>query len=387
MRGFNRDTTIRGDVMLTIGCRRFSVVAICLITWFSTPAAFAQTLYDFNLPPQALADSLRAIGHRTSVNILFDPRSVEKLTAPAVHGQFSASQAVNRVLAGTNLAAEQTEANTLLVEPKNKLGKAQTGPAINDPPNSRVALAQAQTPSTQTQNIENTSVPDSKSKETERSGLSEIVVTGTHIHNADPITPVTVITHDDLLDQGYSTLSQAIDQLPQNFKAGASAESNPINSAGANSANNFTFANSINLRGLGTNATLVLLNGRRLAPTAYGTAVDISQIPVSIIDHIEILTDGASSIYGSDAVAGVVNIVTTRDFSGVELGGRVNSITDGKAPNYGANALGGVSWGSGNLVFDFDHETDNPFLASSRSFTSQLADPTMILPSNKISSY
>jgi Secretin and TonB N terminus short domain len=92
--------------MLAIRRRRFCVSAICLITCFSTPAVFAQTLYDFNLPTQALADSLRAIGHQTSVNILFDPSTVEKFTAPAVRGQFSANQAVDRVLVGTDLAVD-----------------------------------------------------------------------------------------------------------------------------------------------------------------------------------------------------------------------------------------------------------------------------------------
>jgi iron complex outermembrane recepter protein len=381
MRGFSRDTTIKGDVMLTICRRSFGVLAICLITWFSTPAAFAQTLYDFNLPQQALADSLRAIGHQTSVNILFDPHSVEKLTAPAVHGQFSANQAVNRVLAGTNLAAEQTETNTLLVEPKDRSGKAQAAAAaLNDPPDSRVALAQAQTPSSQNQNVENSSGPESSSKSEERAGLTEIVVTGTHIRGVAPLSPVKTITNQDLVDQGYTRLDQAIAQLPENFGDGSSVQSNSTLFVGPSAANNPSFGSSVNLFGLGVGTTLILLNGQRLAPTGAGSHVDISGIPASVIDRVEIVEDGASAVYGSDAVGGVVNIITRKDYDGVETGGRVTSISDGKTPNYGGYVLAGTSWGTGNVVANFDYEKDNPLLADSRSFTSSIPGPLYLLP-------
>ena len=190
-----------------------------------------------------------------------------------------------------------------------------------------------------------------------------------------------------MVNQGYTTLAEVINQLPQNFKAGASEETNNLSQIGNGSANNYSFASGINLRGLGANATLVLLNGRRLAPTALGGVVDISLIPVSLIDHIEILTDGASALYGSDAVAGVVNIITKKDFSGLEVGGRVNSIGEGKTPNYGANALGGLSWDQGNLVVDFDYEKDNPLFARNRSFTENLLDPTSLLPKNEKESF
>jgi len=104
-----------------------------------------------------------------------------------------------------------------------------------------------------------------------------------------PITPVLTITHDDIVNQGYSTLAEVFEQLPENFKNGASQESNPVAGKGNGAANNYTFSTGVNLRGLGANATLILLNGTRLAPTAYGSTTDVSRIPVSIIDRVEIL--------------------------------------------------------------------------------------------------
>lgn len=93
---------------------------LCLFGAMVTPAALAQAAYEFNLPQQSLADSLRAIGRQTAMNILFEPGSVENQTAPAVRGRFSAKEAINHVLAGTRLAAQQTAANTMLVRPASR---------------------------------------------------------------------------------------------------------------------------------------------------------------------------------------------------------------------------------------------------------------------------
>src|SRR5688572_29083196 len=95
--------------------RLLVAVVLSLLGALATSAARAQTSYDFNLPQQPLADTLRDIGRLTAMNILFEPESVENKTAPAVRGRFSAKDAVNHVLAGTRLASQQTTANTMLV--------------------------------------------------------------------------------------------------------------------------------------------------------------------------------------------------------------------------------------------------------------------------------
>src|SRR5687767_2016576 len=107
----------------------FNRLVVCgvlvLSAALSAPAA-AQTAYEFNLPPQSLADALRAIGRQTAMNILFEPQSVENKTAPAVRGRFSAEEAVNHVLTGTRLAAQQTAANTMLVRPIKRAAERPT---------------------------------------------------------------------------------------------------------------------------------------------------------------------------------------------------------------------------------------------------------------------
>ena len=90
---------------------------LCLCAALTSPAALAQAAYEFNLPQQSLADSLRAIGRQTAMNILFEPKSVENQTAPAIRGRFSVEEAIKHALAGTQLAAQQTAENTVLVRP------------------------------------------------------------------------------------------------------------------------------------------------------------------------------------------------------------------------------------------------------------------------------
>jgi TonB-dependent SusC/RagA subfamily outer membrane receptor len=143
--------------------------------------------------------------------------------------------------------------------------------------------------------------------------LEEVRVVGSRLiaSNLDSPSPVLVINGADLIDSGITTLGEFSRYLPQN--ALVRSESSSVNSPVRGSA-------AFNLRGIGTDATLTLLNGRRVAP--YGASadsgpfVDINAIPVAAIERIEVLKDGASAIYGSEAVAGVVNIITRRSIDG-----------------------------------------------------------------------
>ncbi|MGK2286245.1 TonB-dependent receptor plug domain-containing protein [Pedomonas sp. V897] len=155
-----------------------------------------------------------------------------------------------------------------------------------------------------------------------------IIVTGTLIRGigASAGTKPIAITQEDIQRSGYVTASQMMAILPQNFisgyteHAGRTIESNT----------NFTASTSPNLRGLGQKATLVLVNGRRLPAIGLDTtSLDISSIPASLIERIEVLPDGASSVYGADAVAGVVNVILKKSYDGAETRGRFGHVTEG----------------------------------------------------------
>ena len=142
----------------------------------------------------------------------------------------------------------------------------------------------------------------------------KIEVTGSNIKRIEGETalPVTVITRAQLEQEGIQTAAEAIDRLSSNSSIGG------LNLQGSIGATAVGFA-SASLRGLGGTRTLVLMNGRRLANTSFsGGMVDINAIPLSAIERIEILTDGASAIYGTDAIAGVINFILRKDFTGVE---------------------------------------------------------------------
>jgi iron complex outermembrane receptor protein len=368
--------------------RSFAILVLIVTGAVAAPAAFAETTYSFNLPEQALADSLRAIGQQTDMNILFEPDAVKNARSPALRGQYTVDEAIRLVLIGTKLEAQHTAASNVVIKVKSARTTVLPATSVEAPGNSGSRLAQSNSQSPQSQPAtgpQNTDTSSATSEPSKKEGLSEIVVTGTLLHDVAPITPVMTLTQADLINQGYTTLADAIFDLPQNFQgAGTSPSSNAVNGAGGpGSTNNVTFASGINLRGLGGSATLVLLNGRRLAPTAFGGAVDISQIPVSVIDRVEIMTDGASALYGSDAVAGVVSIITKRDFSGVEVGGRATGISDGKTPNYASDVVGGSSWSSGGFVTSFSYEKDNPLFARNRSFSDTLPDPWALTPQDQ----
>src|SRR5690606_40833053 len=141
----------------------------------------------------------------------------------------------------------------------------------------------------------------------ETTALGTVVVTGTRIRGGESASPVITIGSEDIREAGFTDLGQVVRSIPQNFGGGQ----NPGVAGGATSGaagianQNLTGGSSLNLRGLGPDATLTLLNGRRLSYGGFVQAVDISAIPVEAVDRVEILPDGASAIYGSDAVGGV----------------------------------------------------------------------------------
>src|SRR5579871_6406460 len=100
-------------------CRCFTLISLIFCGVIAAPTAFAETTYSFNLPEQPLADSLRAIGQQTDMNILFEPEAVKDTRSPALHGQFTVDQAIHLVLVGTKLEAQHTAATSVVIKVKS----------------------------------------------------------------------------------------------------------------------------------------------------------------------------------------------------------------------------------------------------------------------------
>jgi iron complex outermembrane receptor protein len=192
--------------------------------------------------------------------------------------------------------------------------------------------------------------------------VERITVTGSRINRTDIETasPVTVISSDFISQSGYTSVQEILSMQPA--AAGMSLGATSNNGSGGSA--------TVNLRGMGVQRTLVLLNGRRMVSSGTGadSSVDLNTIPVSMIASIEILKDGASAVYGSDAIAGVVNIITKKDYTGTEVTAD-GSITDkGDGESGGFSILHGADVGGGNLVVGVQYSNRGEIIQSDRDF-------------------
>jgi len=194
--------------------------------------------------------------------------------------------------------------------------------------------------------------------------LQEVVVTGTLIRNVAPVGSTLIAMDQEQLQQtGAISLSDALRTLPQVDNLGVSDSSR----SGTGGAGNIVYGNSINLRGLSPYATLTLLDGHRLPPTGTsGATVDPDAFPSLMLQRVDIVADGASATYGSDAIAGVVNLILRRNVEGVDVDGKY-----GFANGYEENREGiiaGHNWGSGQLSIGFEQNYHSDLNGQDRSF-------------------
>ncbi|PCK31745.1 TonB-dependent receptor plug domain-containing protein [Pseudoalteromonas piscicida] len=197
------------------------------------------------------------------------------------------------------------------------------------------------------------------------SDIERIAVTGSRILSieAESPSPVTVLDQEFILASGATDISELLNKLPSMAPGLSSGTSNYNGNAGMSTQD---------LRGQGTKRTLTLVNGRRHVGSIPGeSTVDMSSIPTGLIERIEILTGGASSIYGADAVAGVVNIITKKDFVGSKLNvsGGITSRSDGEKK--GVNFLHGLNFNNnkGNATFYVSYNEEEEVNAKDRPYT------------------
>lgn len=293
----------------------------------ASPAWTQEAVRQFNIPAQEMAAALEAFGRQGDVDILFDRNTVRGLTSAAVEGAHAPEAALRRLVAGSGLSVRRVNGSTFLVE--------RTG--------------------------------DNAATTTPATEVGELVVTGSRIRGGTVSSPVRVVTSDDIDASGYGNIGEVIRSLPENFAGGQ----NPgIVSTPTALHANATNSSTVNLRGLGSDATLVLLNGRRLPSDGLGQASDISTIPLAAIDRVEVVTDGSSAIYGSDAVAGVANFILKRNYDGAEVRARVGGATQGGGFEQNYSALVGKTIGDWHGFLGVEYLNRDDIAAGQRDFTS-----------------
>src|SRR5512134_15236 len=167
----------------------------------------------------------------------------------------------------------------------------------------------------------------------------EVVVTGTRVRQTSGMaapTPVTVMSMTELneLNPG-STIAEQLDELPQFFAT-------PTAQRGGNAVSTTAGGSYLNLRGMGLNRTLVLLDGTRMAPADANGSVNVDNFPAALMERVDIVTGGASAAYGADAVAGVVNFVLNREFEGFKTKYSTGITDEEDGQNYNVSLAGGL---------------------------------------------
>jgi iron complex outermembrane recepter protein len=361
----------------------FYLAGLCL-----SGTTFAQMSSDkvhVDIPAQSLSSALTQFGRDTGTEIVFTPEAVNQKVSTAIKGDFAKERAIALMLAGTGLSYRVTAQGAVVIG-------GSTSPDKRKEQTSGAGLATTETRIAKSATGEQETLPaggelidvDQESKK--NAGLEEIVVTGTYLHGESPVgSPLIVISRSDIEAGGYTSLGEVMTSLPQDFGGGQNINAGNANNGPIGGTNdNDSFNTTANLRGIGPESTLTLLDGHRLVSSGFhGNAVDLSVIPLSAIERVEILPDGASAIYGSDAVAGVVNVRLRDHYQGVEGGATFGYPTQGGGDERRYHFLGGTEWGSGGAFISAEYDDQSPLLTTQRDL---VPDPTQYPPSSLVPS-
>jgi iron complex outermembrane receptor protein len=298
----------------------------------------------FNLPSDEFPKAILEFYHQSKIEVLFLANdTLSQIKTQPVQGEFEPREALERMLKGTGLTFRFVTEHSITI----KQPEVASAPPPPPPP-----------PKALPQSVHHMA---SAGPMVGHNELEEVTVTGSLIHGAvDVMAPLVYVTKEELSLAPFATVQDSLYRLPL-VSLDAPREDLAVN-------NNFNWGSGINLRGLGVGATLVLVNGHRQPLSGLnGDFVDVSNIPTAAIDRIEILPDGASAIYGSDAIAGVVNIILRDDFRGAETQVRYGGTPGGRDETV-VSQLFGTHWDSGKamLVYEYSDGTDLP--ASARGY-------------------
>ena len=206
----------------------------------------------------------------------------------------------------------------------------------------------------------------------------DIVVTGSRIArpNLESNSPIAVVTGEEVVEQGDITLETYLNTLPQANPAGTTTSNNPGNAGQAN----------IDLRGLGSNRNLVLIDGRRPMPSNGAQTVDLNTIPQGLIERIEVVTGGAGAAYGADAIAGVVNIRIKDDFEGVDLRANYSQALpemDSREFQLSGTLGGNFADDKGNFAFSVEYAKREALIKAQRLFSAVATSTTGTFPTGR----
>ncbi|MCC4595400.1 TonB-dependent receptor [Xanthomonas campestris pv. phormiicola] len=343
-----QDHTVIRKHRLSVLC---NALAAILITGAAINSAAAQpdaSVTQFEVPAQSAGTALNAFAAQADITLVFSPDVVSGIETTTLEGQYTTEEGLRRMLEGTGLTWQKARDGAIAISKAVERGGEQA--------------------------------------ETGEQTLETITVTGTRIRGGVSASPTITMDERQFKEEGFTDLGDVIRSIPQNFRGGQNPGVNLGATAGSSNNRNESGGSSLNLRGLGPDATLTLLNGRRLSYDSLNQAIDISAIPIEAVERIEIVPDGASAIYGSDAVGGVANVILKRDFDGVVVGALYGDSADGGLERHDYTVTAGAAWESGGLIGTFKKSSTDPIFAAQRAYTQSMVDPSTLYNGSKLNS-
>ncbi|MEX2488016.1 MAG: TonB-dependent receptor [Pseudomonadales bacterium] len=321
--------------------RSFLLALIILLGSLSQAVSYADEgqLIAFDIEAGPANRTLHEYARQANIEVGFSPDDVSQSRTNRLTGRFNVREGLDLLLKGSDLIARGSDDGVFV----SRVTAARS-PARDD---------RADTPR-----------PPANSA----ARLDEVIVTGTQIRNTAPA-GVSVITLDrSYIEQtGLPTTQQVLQTIPQTSGGGANEGEQSVG-IGAGTMNR-GYSSSVNLRGLGTDSTLLLLNGRRSAPGGgRGDFVDLNSIPTAAIERIEVLPDGASAIYGSDAIGGVINVILRDDYNGGKSTLRYAPGTSDIEEIRFSQILG-TSWRTGHTLLAYEYYDRSALKSADRSYT------------------
>jgi len=346
-------------------------------------------LRQFDIAPQQLSSALLKFSAQSDIQVTVPGQLAEGKQSPGVVGRFNAGSALAILLKDTALHYDVVDGSTVVIAGpserkavRNDVQKI-NATAVDAPPYSApsapgIRVAQtgstaAQTPSIQNQTTASTAAAPGLGD----AGLAEIVVTGSSIKtiNGETALPVQILKRDDIARTGATTVEELFRQISAASSSGATtaAQATGFQTGGIST---------LSLRGLGSSRTLILINGQRSAVYGggsvgpAGSSVDVSGIPLALVERVEVLKDGASAVYGSDVIAGVVNFIFREDYKGLEVQAYDGNPTKGGSAGNAANlsvygGFGDLKADRFNIAGGINIEHDKTLIGADRAFATR----------------
>ena len=363
--------------------RAISLLAAMFV--LSIIALPSQAQIRFDLPAQPLGTSLTAIGTLGNLNVMFDPSVVDGLQAPALKADLSPDEALGKLLSGTKLHAVRVDANTIRVmatarpgsilldqekvSPMPKGQRQESGSQEEESGRSfSDGLRLAQLDSGKAEIGGAVEGPENNPFHRHERSLEEIVITGSRLKTPkfEGAQEVRVFSQEDISDSGRSTLSEFLNNL-------SSVSVNSVDNGMAGGQNSTYGKATVQLHGLPQGTTLVLLDGRRLQSSGLSGApgetnvFDLNTIPLVAVDRIEVISEGSSAVYGSDAIAGVVNVILKKEYDGLSLAAK-HGWADGTHET-NVSVVFGKQWDRGGVTFTAGYQRRGALYGYQRSIT------------------